>query len=73
MQGPIFVYSLGQVTGALQPGVEKHSHSGGDTQHLFLLRMTRDVVTLKCDIGIESKSPFKITFDVGDTLLIILM
>lgn len=73
MQGPIFVYSLGQVTGALQPGTERHSHSGGDVQRLFLLRMTRHVISLKWDTGIESKSPFKITLDVGNTILLILM
>lgn len=53
--------------------MERHSHSGGDVQHLFPLRMTRHVITLKCDTGNESKSPFKVTFDVGDTILIILM
>lgn len=42
-------------------------------KHLFLLRMTTHIITLKCDVGIENKSPFKITFDVGDTILIILM
>lgn len=33
-------FSLGQATGALQPEMWKHSHSGGNVQHSFLLRMT---------------------------------
>lgn len=73
VQGPILVYSLGQVIGALQPGMERHSPSGRDAQHLFLLRMTRHIITLKCEISIDSKSPSKITFDVGNTILIILI
>lgn len=53
--------------------MEKHSDSAGDIQYLFLFRITTYVITLKCDIGIESKSPFKMSFDVGDTVFIRLM
>lgn len=59
--------------GTLQPGMEKHSDSAGDIQYLFLFRITTYVITLKCDIGIESKSPFKMSFDVGDTVFIRLL
>lgn len=53
--------------------MEKHSDSAGDIQYLFLFRITTYVITLKCDIGIESKSPFKMSFDVGDTVFIRLL
>lgn len=49
--------------------MQRHSHSGGNVQRLFLLRMIRHVISLKYNIGIESKTPLKMLCDVSDNIL----
>lgn len=65
MQGPIFVSLWDK-----QQGDAEAEAFPFWREHATFVSTQDDLrITLKCNIGMESKDPFKIPFDVGDTIL----